>query len=128
MKTYYKVVNSKLQSCCCNPYFPAEYRVQYKLNEWVKPVIPNTRLFIFGKEDDAFLFQQYMGYMFDVYSCYAKNVACVKQLANPSFVHDFWLKKKQHKKILSYLLLDSIPTGTLSCSEIMLRHHIIRPD
>lgn len=120
MKTYYKVVNPELKSCCANPGFPEEYRVQYKLNEWVKPVMPNTRLFIFDSINDAEWFRHRMGLHYKVYPCYAKKVARVKKLAAPMNIVNFWKFKKLHRKIDRYLLTD-LPRGTLSCSEVMLK-------
>lgn len=122
---YYKVVSKDLSSCCLNFAFPREYRVQYKINEWVKPSISNTRMFLFKDLTSAenFVDTQYTIGSVRIFSCKAKNVSKVKLLSYPTDIREFWQYKFKHKKLPSRIIID-VPNGTLSASEIMLLEEV----
>ena len=52
----YKVVHKnagKLMSCCVNPDFHNEFKVQYLPNQFVGPVKKGTKLYVFNTLEDA---------------------------------------------------------------------------
>ena len=53
-RSYYKVVDPHLNSLMCvnKDGSPNEYNVVYKLNEWVKPLLKDTKLFVFTNLND----------------------------------------------------------------------------
>lgn len=121
---WYKVVdkrNGGRYSACRSDNFPEEYRVAYKLNEWVGPNIKGTRLFCFKNLEDAKRFKNtiFSPKSWTIYECDVKNPAKVKYVASPKFIKNFWKFKKLKRSILDFVSI-SCPDNTYSCSSIKL--------
>lgn len=122
---WYKVVDNakgKLVSVCRSFYFPEEYRVTYKINEFVFPVVQNTRLFCFKNIEDAdsFFYSFSLREKIEIYQCEVKSPAKVKMIAMPCDIKRFWEIKKKRKKIPRFYRCIYMPRNTYSCSAIKL--------
>jgi len=133
MTKYFKVVRSyDLSSCCLNDDFPNEFRVFYKLNEWVSPVIENTRLFVFKTLDDArcFISSEYFSHgTISIYECEVKNPQKVKYMARVYLIQNYWKKifeaRKNKKKTDLYdVIRYDTPKNTYSATQIKLLREV----
>ena len=117
-KTYYKVVNSRLESVVSSHWSDWAnyinwhgYIVQYKQDEWVYPNIPKTDLMVFENYKDARIFAD--GYHNSaIYRCKVKNPKKIGILKNPFF---FFLSAlgdaKTHIFLLFFLCQDKNVTN-----------------
>jgi len=108
MKIYYKVVNPDMSSVL-SKHLPLNFVVRYKVNKWIYPNIPRTKLIVFNNFEKAMEFASPYDY---IYSCVVKNPSYKGLFV--SYIHlysdkeDFlyrWrqLRKKQlqHKKFFN---------------------------
>lgn len=98
MKTYYKIVDSNLTSCCRNPMFYESYRVKYTVNKWVYPTKKHTLLFVFNDYDIAYdflCFKLSTGHRI-LYECEVKKPRQIVPVII-SKMHDYWEAKRLHK-------------------------------
>lgn len=97
-KKYYKVVNDDL--CSAIGGLPKDYRIQYKLNEFVEGH-KGTPIFIFESQKKAQNFIHGLS-RYRIYECEAKNVRNVRYVCScwGYFYFDkFYKAKKTHKKL-----------------------------
>lgn len=138
-KKYYKVLHSNSRtSCSIQSYM---LRLEYKHNEWTKPIIPNSKLFVFKEEEDAkkFISQIFDGSELSVFPCHVKNPcntinARLTSCCTSREATKFWDYIKENKlpdnklpdnKLLewnaihnSLLYVCRLPIGTVLCDEV----------
>ncbi len=85
MNKYYKVVNSSLQSLCT---FAESFRVQYKIGEFVTPMVRGSLLFVFDKKEDALNFAGPGNRVFEIS---IQNPTPISFLSLSTFERDFHL-------------------------------------
>jgi hypothetical protein len=112
---YYKIVQADtLESYCKNN----DFKIKYKVNEWVAPVLAGSKIFIFDTLADAqrFLYADAGDAKYSVYSCEALNVEPAKNMTRVYFnLVDFWNNNGE-----DCLVIDSPPLGTLYADKIKL--------
>jgi hypothetical protein len=119
---YYKVVaccGNKLTSCCQNPLFPDEYRVEYKINEFVVPRIEGTKLFVFNDLQCAidFAFELFgLGCYGEIWSCEITNPGPISNLSR----FDLNLFRRYWAGTLSNVDMISTPEGTIGVDSVKL--------
>lgn len=122
-RLYYKVLSNGLESpdmssACQNTDMPREFRVFYKVGEFVKPNLEGSKLFIFEDEDDAiqFIERELFGSGADVWTCKVKNpVKPPEKRGLICMIKEYWIaytKESLHSK--------PYPEGTLVCDEVMV--------
>lgn len=122
----YKVVENhhgRLLSCCQNPDFPESFRVEYQLNEWVKPVVPKTKLFLFEDFESAgrlawkLTRSFYSNATILIFPCEARGVEKPpREIASPPLIKCFW---EMRNELCSDEYMPT-PEGTLWADEILL--------
>ena len=130
-KTYYKVVNQKLESVTAsrwpiweNSISWKDYIVQYKENEWVWPIIPKTDLMVFENYKDARIFAD--GYHNSaIYRCKVKNPKKIGSFSNrlnsiPEFTKKIIELKNKKLQYTHIVPTKDIPKGTVFCSAVKL--------
>ena len=136
MKEYYKVVTENLQSAIMNPRqgmwtkAKEDFCIQYKVNEWIKPNKPGSKIMIFSNFEDAFNFKMLCPNPFlRIYKCHAKNPTKKGFITEISRVAEKYEKLyrliKQKKRVTHFYAIEKfkkgwIPKGTLFCSAIKL--------
>lgn len=121
MSLFYKVVNEDLTSCCRNPCFPSEYRVQYKIGEFVSPKIDKTRLFVFKYLEDVkkFLTNCILEkYDWNIYECEVVNPMQEYWIAYPEDINSFWFYRNSGQTYSEEGM--PAPPGTYSCDSVKL--------
>lgn len=126
MKKYYKVVyrenNGDLVSVNRNILFPEEYKVFYKINEWVSPAITGTRLYCFSKPSDAIFFAD-SSHGRLVYECEVLYPRKTMSIAYGDSVEEYWTRRFKKEKY-GFGILTNPPRGTYSCSKIKLLERV----
>lgn len=123
--TYYKVLKNS-QSILSD--LPISIRVEYKLNEWVKPKLENSPLFVFNSLDKAKSHYTQMS-ADSIYECEVKNPRRIKVIAAIidyyalNTVIRFWKNRKRKKgcKVSSW----PAPKGTIICDEVKLTKKVV---
>lgn len=120
-KKYYKVVTEDLFSCIMSiTRTPNKLSVQYKINDWVKPKIKNTPLFIFDNLPDAIFFYEQessCNKYLSIYTCQCKNP---HEIDIPNLISTI------HKNVPDqWCWLDDVPSGTVGCDEVKLIKRIV---
>lgn len=139
-KTYYKVVfksNNKLFSCIRNVtffggrYFKEKYAIEYKVGEWVKPIVSGTDLMCFDSYEDAVNFRCTIGesYYFDIYECKVQNPRKLGLYVNldslrlEEKINDIACKRRKKQAVREFLNHGGY-TGTTFCSAIKLTNKV----
>lgn len=131
-KEYYKVVTNDLKSIITST-TSTVYGVQYKVGEYVEPILQNTQLFVFNDYESAVQFTS------KIYRIYCRRIFKCK-IKNPSkitlYIANCWsdkllnkiLKIKRDKKKYTQLLPkaidDPLPSNTIGASAVMLMEEI----
>lgn len=141
-KIYYKVVTHDLQSAIINPYLERhishykynatkDFCVQYKINEWVKPEKPGTKLMVFSNLDDAKEFALFQGIHLLIYKCSVRNPTkhgFITDLDKLGYIYPTLIKRIKQKKKITDLYQEceknSIPEGTVFCSAVKLLEEV----
>ena len=128
-KVYYKIVDENMESWA-GGIIPPNYKVKYKVGEWVKPVLEGSNLFCFENYNDALLFTKQQAMLrARIYKCHIKNrVKNLPCIASRSFsFNSYWQQvfKCRERKVKSKIKLDSafikeLPSGTVMCKQIKL--------
>lgn len=127
MKTYYKAViarrDGRLQSFCDNDLYGiwmdnknVDFSVTYIPNQFVKPNVENTKLYVFNTLEDAKFFCRYSNAQ--IWECEVKNPTTCKFLSFLDSVGSFWKNKKKHLSVSSYA--KHCPKGTRTCDAVKL--------
>lgn len=132
-KIYYKVVNNELKSAVIsknqdriNMYCSVgslDFCVQYKINEWVKPVVYGTKLMVFN---DLFLAEDFANTLNDsnIYKCHVKNPSRFGFIAYLDDINRLYPKFlrliKNKKKRTNFRTGVSALQGTVFCSAVKL--------
>lgn len=112
---YYKVVREDMESMVK---LPDDFKVTYKIGEWVEPKVKNTKLFVFDSFQMAAEFISSHNTYRAIYECEVKNPGKPKFLGQIWDINSFW-KLKWLKKNL-YGVRKKAPTGTISCDSVKL--------
>lgn len=127
MKTYYKVTTPDLKSCATTYYnIPEEYKVQYKIGEFVYGP-DNTPLLVFKSHLDAINFLPYTpGRNPKIFKCEVKNPRKIKYLSYLAHLSDFlnFLKNKKTKKKQNEYKVFEVPYGTYAVNAVKLLEEI----
>lgn len=122
----YKVVH---KSCLLDTYLSAvacgAYKIEYQLEQIVKPVDGTLGIFVFKELSHAKTFlRDNWSLNMRILECDGKNIRpfnCRAILLN-STMSEFWeqvlLNKKRHKKLLNNVKGYASPVGTCICSEL----------
>lgn len=105
----YKIVNiknGKLYSCAVSSEFPEEFRVEYKIDEMVKPVISGTMLFAFSDLNEAKVFKkdlEFASFSFEYFAIYEAETSRVVRNIKPQNLSrkiflEFWEDFKKARK------------------------------
>ena len=122
-KKYYKVLSDGLTSAVTE--FPL--KVKYTLNEWVRPNIPGSHLFVFDSLQKA---KNFCGHSSkDIYECEVKNpqklgVFMDYFVLTKDILCEI-LKLKNNKKKYRHKIVDIEPLGTVFCSAVKLTKRVI---
>ena len=136
-KLYYKCVNDGSQenlqdmsSVCQNTEMPESIRVIYKVGEFVKPNLENSKLFVFEDLEDARKFLN-RGYLWGtkIYSCRVKNPT-IPEWENQvkiSEIIEFWKNVDRLSKLKcnetgfeQFFGAAMVSSGTIICDEVQL--------
>jgi len=128
-KTHYKVVRVfrdrkktlGIYSCCAANEFNTnnEDIVEYKISEWVKPKIENSRLFVFGTLADAKRFKNscFLDDVIEIFECEVRNPRKVAKICTcPNHDWQFWV----NRSLLPKDMIGKAPLGSIVCSEVKL--------
>lgn len=122
------IKGNKLTSCCANPYFPEELRVEYTVNKTVRSKLKGSKLFAFDDLNTATRFATLYYYRGDVkvFEAEATGVGRprIKQLPTWSDIKSFWAKRTAKKRITDILDGGIVPFGTVWCDSIKLLKEI----
>jgi len=107
---------------------PISLKVEYKLNEWVKPKLENSPLFVFSSLQQAHFHYDQMC-ADSIYECEVKNPRTIKIIAAIldyyalNNVVRFWKDRKRKKgcKVSSW----PAPKGTIICDEVKLTKKVV---
>ena len=133
MTKYYKVVDSsirdKFYSFNIDPTVTKEdehcfgLSLEYSTEYWTKPVIENSKLFVFDSLDSAISLVEYYGAqsIANIFECEVKNPKRTKFIASTSFIStntvvSFW---NNHSNKLE------APHGTVVCDEVKLIKRVV---
>lgn len=95
-----------------------ESRIEYRLNEWVKPVIENSCLYAFREYDDASSFircENWIDKQFGIFECDVKDIwqrRMAYEVCDEKVLLRFW------EDPYSYSCL---PDGAICCGQVMLK-------
>lgn len=109
---YYKLVqnrNNEIWSFTYN-----QHNIQYKVGEWVRPTLANSKLFVFGSLEAAKRYSCMPG--FSIYSCEVENPTKAELMADWVFdnlFESFWNSPK-------YSNPQRVPNGTVYCDAVKL--------
>lgn len=145
-KIYYKVVRWNLTSAVMNtdndyidPYLTNDFCINYKINEWVKPKIPGTKLMVFSNLDSAKQFANpYRSFrslsdiIYCIYTCHIKNPSKIGFFTyiydSPSGIrtkyYEYYKLIKNKKRRSSFKNNANIPNDTVFCSAVKLLDRI----
>lgn len=119
---YYKVVTDNLKSIMSKLHsFPEKYVTQYKIGEWTKPAIANTKLFVFNDLAAArrfSLMEDGRLYSCDVINPFEKTVG-----ASFNFFDNFW-KHEDVKYLCDRQYFMPLPNNTVFCDAVKLIEEI----
>lgn len=123
---FYKAVafiKGKYLSLC---YEHSEYYIEYKINEFVKPKLVNSKLCVFSSFDGAV---SQLCYNVKIFKCKVKNPSRPKKnyrdyLSNSDF-EKYWNDSREPKPRQEFGAYDKFclpewPVGTIHCDEVML--------
>jgi hypothetical protein len=119
---YYKVVakcGDGLTSCCQNPFFPSDWKVKYKVGEFVTPILEGSKLLVFDDLQRAtdFAFDVFgFGTYGEIWSCDVTNPNSISFLSrfDPDWILSYW------KGFSSQLLMFAAPEGTVAVDSVKL--------
>ena len=115
-KTYYKVVNSTLKSAV-----PSIYSIQYILDQWVYPIIPDSKLLCFDNLKDVKK-AGFAKYYYRVFRCEVSNPSKIKYLNVEENDPLFW--KNKHSKKEGHYIKCIAPPGTVGVDSVKLIEEI----
>lgn len=104
-------------SCNSNP-----YKVRYEINEWVKPKLEGSQLFVFNSLINAINFtNNYCNtYDYKVFECEIDSPTPCRYLALEIFyIKDFWLSNE-----LPNYRIKGAPFGTVGCKAVKLTKEV----
>ena len=109
----YKILTSQL--CSLN----AQHIVRYKIGEWVSPVIPNSKLFVFDTLENVRLYADKFSYPYKcIFQCEVKNPVRVKRIPfSLEDVYQFWIKRLAKKRNIMTM---PAPKGTLLVDKVKI--------
>lgn len=104
--TYYKVVmkmDSKYYSAIADRH---SVRVEYKINKFVFPQIPNSKLFVFNNLEAASTFlgreRHFDIFSFHIFKCEVKNPIEAKEIGGfllPEQIEEFWKNQNSQHSV-----------------------------
>lgn len=104
--------------------------IEYKVNEWVSPLVSHTRLFVFNTLENAkvFLDKYFFNYKeYYIFECEVKNPIPYRELCNHSFrpierwdVFNSFIKRKKRA-----YYPDFCPTGTVFASAVKIKNRCV---
>lgn len=107
---FYKLVNPNLMSCIAK-----KQAIQYKVGEWVAPIIPNSKLFVFGSFEMAVNFHGVGNNAFRIFEC---------EVGNPIVQKYIWWYSDEHQyeKFWQGCFEHNIPapTGSFGADKVKL--------
>lgn len=122
MKVYWKVMTKERTSCMISTLLMG---LKYPINEWVRPKLKGSRIFIFKSKIQATVFWEESPSK--IVPCHALNVraldiCCIDYCQTEDF-YAFWLQWNRHKKNSTTsgkigMDLSFIPKGTLWATAI----------
>jgi len=119
---FYKIVrevDGQLVSMCANDLFPSEYRVTYITNEFVRPRVDKTGLFVFQNLKDAEDYAYNIGiFGIQVWECEVENPRECKERGLINRIKQFW----NPVYFMDSSRVYSVPTpkGTYICDAVKL--------
>lgn len=119
-KIYYKVVYKHNLRSARAPYNCA---IEYKIGKFVKPTLPNSKLFVFNSLQKA---KRFCSSLCDecIYKCEVKNPSIPKYMCRTiEHIQEFWIQRKNHKKISK--IAGTILSGTIFCDEVKLLEKVV---
>lgn len=131
MKYYFKVVTDKLKSYTDNfrEINESEYPVQYKLNDYVKPNIQGSKLYVFDNFDSAKNFaytnRYSSNYPLLIYLCIVENPKVCTGIGDINYagsltniMNIFW--RANTDKSVRYINTKNPPSNTIECDSVCL--------
>jgi hypothetical protein len=123
----YKVVTPALKSCCASRWYlnPEDWSVQYKLNEFVRPKVKNSKLFVFCDLQTAKDFMSDYSYIVArrIYKCEALNATkCLLIGDSVRTILEFWKYRGVVRKLKTST--KTPPEGTLQADAIKLLERV----
>ena len=139
-KKYYKVVlnsKGKLFSCIRDTEFfggnnfKSKYAIEYKVGEWVKPIVSGTDLMCFDSYGDAVDFAYNIGESsrFHIYECKVQNprklglYVDLQSMRLEERISNVAIKRRRKQKVKEFLNSGGY-LGTTFCSAIKLTNKI----
>ncbi len=136
IKIVYKVVQytaeRKWKSCCMNNYFPEQYRIEYRLDTEIQPILEGSKIFCFSSlslaidfiNDYSFTYSYIHNQLYKmcVLECETSDYYIPKQCQLPNFnqIEKFWKCKRSRHKYHGPCSM-TIPQGTILCQSILPR-------
>lgn len=108
-----------------------KFQLKYTVGQWTKPIVENSRIFVFGDLASAKDFLDHEssdGNPLLIFRALAKDA-----IKNPNFMRsrnlnylgDFWNLKKSKKSVSKVLSLAYVPQNTLFAKEVKLIQEIV---